>query len=546
MEKSKGLSERMMLVIILPLFMGILAVLWAIVQRPIGILYHLARTIESLGLWYLSPWGSNFHNLAAGRPNDVRFLDIYWSSIPFGILAAGLVIYYGHKLKNKAKTEHLSSIIAHDKASPPDYKSIMKRQAILYPANQFFLDYSINEFADLSSGVARFPHTAIDVILLSGAYRGTKLLDGQEVLECDRIAISQYLKDYMGELNPFYTAKINYTVSNDPLPSNDELNDIIYNKLEWHHCIILYPALFRIYGSLVDTGQEFAYFIEETENFLKEVWRDLNNLKRRQKDRLVIGFQDKHDEQFKRAIFNEKYGDAETLFTLKDYLNSTDDTISGTIGDNLPSTQYAREKLIELLTSHRHTPDRIPAGKDKKTGLIFKEQNSLLDSERILAANILNQQQNFIRHITPIILKRAYISTMLAASLDSETGGARSLGVLAPAQFRWVRFYDYKLWAFLRPIGGKTAVPEASGVFQHYLDEKTTQQPIVNPQVDRAVEAVINEANNYITPEVKQRLQQAHAEMHGEEDTPQEKAAQAVHSMAQDAVSLFPTPNHQQ
>lgn len=546
MEKSgRGMSERMMLVILGILFMGVLAILWAIVTRPVGIMYHLVRTVESLGTWYLTPWGISFHNLTLGKDNDVRFIDIYTSSIPFGIIAALIVVYIGYRLKKKAQNEHLSSIISHEKTSPPDWKSIMRRQAILYPANQFFLDYAINDFADLTKGVARMPYTAIDVILRSGAYRGTKLVDGQEALECDRSALTTFLSGYMGELNPFFTARTDYTISSDPMPSNEIIADIINNSLKWHHCIILYPALFRIYGSLVDTGQEFSYFIENTEGYFKDVWRDINRLKKNKRDSLVIGFQDENDEKFKRALFREKHGEDATLFTLMDYLNSEAEGQTGTIGDNLPTVITARQKLIELLTSHRHKPDHIPAGKDKKKGLIYKKQSELMDSERILSANILSQQLSFIKHISPILLKRAYTATMLAASLDTETGGARSLGVLAPAQFRWVRFYDHKLWLFIRAIGGKTAVPEAAGVFQHYLDEKTTQQPIINPQLDRAVEAIINEANNYITPEAKERLEREHLEMHGSPETKREKAARVVHQMTQDALSLLPSSNNE-
>lgn len=541
-NQGQGLSERMMLVILFAVLIGVLGIFWAIVQRPVGMIYHGIRTLESLGLWYITPWARSFHNLAFGKIDAVPFQWIYISSIPFGLVIALIILLIGHYVAKRARTEHLNAYIAHDKNTVPDWRAIMRRQAVNYPANQFFLDYSLNEFSDISKGVARFPYRAIDVIYESDAYAGTRVVDGLEALRCDRNAISDFLKSYMGPANPFFSAGTNYTVSNDPIPAQEALSDIINNKLEWHHCLLLYPTLYRLYGSLVDTGEDFSLFISRSDEFLREVWRDLNALKSQMGDSLVLGFQDEDDEKFKRAEFSEKYNNTKELFTLEDYLNSQSKVTPNTkIADNLPTVIKARRELLVLLTEHRHRSNRVPAGRDKKTGFIYKSREKMSDSERIFAARALEQQMKFVRHIEPILMRHAYISTMLAASLDEKAKGARSLGVLAPAQFRWMRFYDYKLWSFLRPIGGKTTVPEAAGVFQHYQDELEVEQGIIIPQTDRAVDAIITEADNYMTTAQIQELEEATKRRRNGSSTNRfQKMGQAVRDASDDTLTVFP------
>lgn len=64
---------------------------------------------------------------------------------------------------------------------------------------------------------------------------------------------------------------------------------------------------------------------------------------------------------------------------------------------------------------------------------------------------------------------------------------ARRLGVLQPAEMRWLRFFDRPLWYVLETIGRQAAFAEAAGVLSHYLYEAKAGVALVEPQLDKAV-----------------------------------------------------------
>ena len=66
-----------------------------------------------------------------------------------------------------------------------------------------------------------------------------------------------------------------------------------------------------------------------------------------------------------------------------------------------------------------------------------------------------------------ILGKHAYVRTILFAMFTA----ARSLGVLPPADMRWMRFFDRTLWYVLQNFGRQGAYVEGSAVHVHYLYE---------------------------------------------------------------------------
>lgn len=56
-------------------------------------------------------------------------------------------------------------------------------------------------------------------------------------------------------------------------------------------------------------------------------------------------------------------------------------------------------------------------------------------------------------------------------------------GVLAPAQFVWMRAYNRALWYPLNNLGRQSYHPEALGAMAHYKAEKMAQRPIPHPKV---------------------------------------------------------------
>jgi intracellular multiplication protein IcmP len=73
-------------------------------------------------------------------------------------------------------------------------------------------------------------------------------------------------------------------------------------------------------------------------------------------------------------------------------------------------------------------------------------------------------------------------------------------GVLAPAQFIWLRAVDRHLWYALNNLGRGALHPEAAGALAHYRSEKNAGKPIPNPQVDIAIDGIVQYLkDNFIT-----------------------------------------------
>ncbi|MBX2834397.1 MAG: type IV secretion system protein [Micavibrio sp.] len=84
--------------------------------------------------------------------------------------------------------------------------------------------------------------------------------------------------------------------------------------------------------------------------------------------------------------------------------------------------------------------------------------------------------------------QHAFVTTALLRALQTarEEGG-----VLAPAQFAWLRGYDRTLWYPLNNLGRQSFHMEAIGAMSHFKQEKMTQRPIPLPKVEFAVETIV-------------------------------------------------------
>lgn len=82
--------------------------------------------------------------------------------------------------------------------------------------------------------------------------------------------------------------------------------------------------------------------------------------------------------------------------------------------------------------------------------------------------------------------KHAYVLPMMATLLEM----ARTDGVLATAEFLWLKPIDRPLWYMLNSVGRQTAFPEVAGAFAHWLAEKKVDKPLKVPMVDEAVQAL--------------------------------------------------------
>lgn len=84
------------------------------------------------------------------------------------------------------------------------------------------------------------------------------------------------------------------------------------------------------------------------------------------------------------------------------------------------------------------------------------------------------------------IAHHAYVYTVMATMLEL----ARTDGVLASAEFLWLKPLDRKLWYMLNSVGRQTAVTEVAGPFAHWLAEKKVVRPLKVPMVDQAVKSL--------------------------------------------------------
>lgn len=98
---------------------------------------------------------------------------------------------------------------------------------------------------------------------------------------------------------------------------------------------------------------------------------------------------------------------------------------------------------------------------------------------------LLNKYQNS-KVIKWLEKRHAYIGTMMASMLEV----ARTDGVLATAEFLWLKPVDRRLWYALNSVGRQTPVVEIAGLFAHWLAEKKLQRPLRIPMVKEAVVAL--------------------------------------------------------
>lgn len=109
--------------------------------------------------------------------------------------------------------------------------------------------------------------------------------------------------------------------------------------------------------------------------------------------------------------------------------------------------------------------------------------------------------------VQTIIEKHAFNRTVLFALMMQ----ARRLGVLQPAEMRWLRFYDRQLWYIVQTIGRQASFAEAAGVLSHYLYEAKCGTGLVEAQLDKAVNGVEAAINNFKFTDADKKRYEAEA-----------------------------------
>lgn len=82
--------------------------------------------------------------------------------------------------------------------------------------------------------------------------------------------------------------------------------------------------------------------------------------------------------------------------------------------------------------------------------------------------------------------RHSYVYTLMASMLEV----ARSDGVLATAEFLWLKPVDRRFWYVMNSVGRQASVVEVSGPFAHWLAEKKVGRALKTPMVKSAVDAL--------------------------------------------------------
>lgn len=81
----------------------------------------------------------------------------------------------------------------------------------------------------------------------------------------------------------------------------------------------------------------------------------------------------------------------------------------------------------------------------------------------------------------------AYLLTAMASLLEY----ARTGGVVAMAEFIWLKKIDRKLWYMLQSVGRQTPFVEVAAAYAHWIVEKRIRRPLKVPVIDQALIATI-------------------------------------------------------
>lgn len=90
------------------------------------------------------------------------------------------------------------------------------------------------------------------------------------------------------------------------------------------------------------------------------------------------------------------------------------------------------------------------------------------------------------KRVQQLCASHAYVNTVMISALNF----AREDGVLASADFLWLKPRNRSLWYILNTAGRQTPFAEASGSYAHWLAEKAIGRSLTVPMIDEASKAL--------------------------------------------------------
>jgi intracellular multiplication protein IcmP len=101
--------------------------------------------------------------------------------------------------------------------------------------------------------------------------------------------------------------------------------------------------------------------------------------------------------------------------------------------------------------------------------------------------NVLLKKHKDTKLIKRVTSSHAYELTVMASMLEL----SRLDGVLATAEFLWLKPVDRPLWYMLNNVGRRTAFTEVAGPMAHWLAEKVIGRKLIVPMVNEATIALV-------------------------------------------------------
>tara|TARA_Y100001001_G_scaffold157638_1_gene176082 strand:- start:189 stop:1319 length:1131 start_codon:yes stop_codon:yes gene_type:complete len=139
--------------------------------------------------------------------------------------------------------------------------------------------------------------------------------------------------------------------------------------------------------------------------------------------------------------------------------------------------------------------DRAPATKLLRQIAASANQQPLsVEKLNFKGADGLLKKHENSKIVNKIIKNHAYFYTVMASMLDL----ARMDGVMASAEFIWLKPINRPLWYVLNTVGRQTAPPEVSGIIAHWLAELEIGRPMTIPMIEEATIALESALNELI------------------------------------------------
>lgn len=162
------------------------------------------------------------------------------------------------------------------------------------------------------------------------------------------------------------------------------------------------------------------------------------------------------------------------------------------LGDRFDGIDNLPEHLYCLLAAFVLKGGRKRKESDDLLGEIAKcwnHESGFSPSSHVKsAASRALHDSKLVQPLLDVMNRHAYVATAMIAALG---WARRQGGVLAPAQFVWLRGEDRDMWYSLNNLGRRAFHVEAAGAMSHYMAEVEANRSLVMPRLDSAVVAIV-------------------------------------------------------